>query len=168
MRDFLQQLNYRFWANMDEIIAEFKMTGGEPLRKDEQDYIDFYTLSAVGKYASSLSEFYENAYLSQAKESMDTLPAKIDAKMNTYTEKAQKSMRNELASKRDNFELILITNGYIGDTFATASNAIYKSMSKQTAVLGNALDQTIDSFYKLNADKIVKQDIDLKHISLAK
>ncbi len=168
MRDFLQQLNYKFWANFNEAIAEFKMADGKDLRKDEQDYIDFYALTVVGKFASNLSEFYENAYFMQSNANSDTLPAKIDAKMNVYTQKAQKSIRNELATKRDQFELILIANGYNGDTFATASNAIFQSVSNQTNILGNALDQTIDSFEKHNDANLSQQNFDEKHFSFAK
>lgn len=152
MINYLQKLNYFFWAKFDNSFHEFNLKENTILRKEEQTFVDMYATRIVGNIASKLSEFYQNVYdKSKLDYNLNELSKKAEIKINDFAKKSQNFVKKDLQKTRDEFDIMLIEHGYLGDTFATASTNLYKSIHNKTKEMSVALDTTITNLSKNNS-----------------
>ena len=163
MIDFLREKNYKFWANLDEAIKDFKESNAQDLGPDEIDIVNLYALATIGKVASGLIEFYQNVYKKfssnpDEKFNGNSLSEVVNAKIKKFTQNAIQTIKTDMGKERDTLELKLIELGYRGDTFATASNGLYKAVKNQTDEMSTAIDATIASFGKAKQNSLQNEN----------
>lgn len=132
-------------------VKDFKMDSIEKLSLDEQNLIDLFASRTVGDIVSALVEFAQNSINSptEIKHAKQFNIQNQDEIFENFVEKVHKSVAFRCAQERDDFEIELLENGHDSrQSFALASNSIYKSINEQTDKMEPAMIDTISKIQR--------------------